>query len=419
LILLLLSTFTTALNYVIYADEWHPALPNNSLPSSTASRVTHVNLAFAHSNNTPPFTPKYPLSTYRANFPSAKLSVAIGGWGDTIGFSKAVADGDVGIETWAKNVGELVKQSGYDGIDIDWEYPGGNGADYLEVSNERKVAEIAAFPVLLKKVKEVIGRDKVLSIAVPGKKEDMIAFTNETVRGIWEAVDMVNVMAYDLINRRDKVTAHHSSVEGAERAVRNYLDLGAPAEKVNLGFAWYAKYFATQGDCGGSALGCAIEEAENPVTGEDTLTSGAYTFEMGNMKVIDGASLPISYDGTCGAEAGKRCATGCCSQYGMCGVSKEHCSGACQYAFGTGCTGKDVAGSWQLAAKHGVEAGGQYYFDAQNRLFWTWDTPATISRKFKDIVRRHNLGGVMAWSLGEDSFDWSHVKGLADGVEAL
>ncbi|PVI01508.1 carbohydrate-binding module family 18 protein, partial [Periconia macrospinosa] len=424
----------TSLNYVIYADTWHPSLPNTtSLPLSTTSLVTHLNLAFAPSNNTTPFIPAHPLSTLRALFPSAKINVAIGGWGDTSGFSAAAAGGTAGIRKWADAIGQLVTSGGYDGVDIDWEYPGGNGADYVQVPNSHKVNEIAAFPAMLRAVREVIGKEKVLSIAVPGKKEDMIAFTDETVRasggegGIWGTVDVVNVMAYDLMNRRDKVTGHHSSVAGAERAVRNYLELGAPREKVNLGFAWYAKYFATKGDCARTAaLGCAIVEAEDPVTGEDTLTSGAWTFETGNMRAVDGggggANLPVSYDGTCGAEAGTRCATGCCSQYGMCGVSKEHCGGACQHAFGSGCTGKDVAASWQLAAKNGVEdedAGGQYYFDARNQLFWTWDTPATVSRKLDDIVRKHNLGGVMAWSLGEDSFDWSHVKGLADGVQAL
>jgi chitinase len=127
--------------------------------------------------------------------------------------------------------------------------------------------------------------------------------------------------------------------------------------------------------------------------------------------------LTVSTDGTCGAEKGTKCASGCCSQYGNCGTSPEHCSGACQHAFGTGCTDADVAGSWQNAAKNGVtdeKAGGQYYFDADNHLFWTWDTPDLISRKFDDIVRKYNLGGVMAWSLGEDSNDWSHIKRMAD-----
>lgn len=183
-----------------------------------------------------------------------------------------------------------------------------------------------------------------------------------------------------------------------------------------VGFAYYAKYFATQGDCAPSPLNCPIVLAEDPITGKDTLTSGAWTFEKSHMASVDASNLPISSDGTCGAEKGTKCASGCCSQYGNCGTSPEHCSGACQHAFCTGCIDADVAGSWQLAAKNGVadeQAGGQYYFDPQNHLFWTWDSPEFISRKFDEIVRKYKLGGVMAWSLGEDSYDWSHIRLMA------
>jgi len=77
--------------------------------------------------------------------------------------------------------------------DIDWEYPGGNGADYKQVPNSEKVHEIEGFPKLLAVVREAIGKDKLLSIAVPGKKGDMIAFTEETGPRIWPSVDYINV----------------------------------------------------------------------------------------------------------------------------------------------------------------------------------------------------------------------------------
>ena len=245
----------------------------------------------------------------------------------------------------------------------------------------------------------------------------MIGYTSETGPKIWPSVDYINVMSYDLMNRRDNVTQHHTSVTGSEDTIKNYLDIGAPASKINLGFAYYAKYFTTAGDCSASPLDCPIVPAEDPATGKDLLTSGAWTFEKQHMAPVDVSSLTVSTDGTCGPDKGTKCASGCCSQYGNCGTSPEHCSGACQHAFGTGCTDADVAGSWQNAAKNGVtdeQAGGQYYFDPANGLFWTWDTPDLISRKFNDIVHKYNLGGVMAWSLGEDSNDWSHVKRMAD-----
>lgn len=78
-----------------------------------------------------------------------------------------------------------------------------------------------------------------------------------------------------------------------------------------------------------------------------------------------------------------------------------------------------IQDSWQSARKEGKtdeKKGGQYYMDTENNLFWTWDTPALITRKFKDIVDAENLGGVMAWSLGEDTYNWAHLKAMQEGV---
>lgn len=247
-----------------------------------------------------------------------------------------------------------------------------------------------------------------------------MAYTPETGPKIWAQVDFVNVMSYDLINRRDKLSWHHTSVVDSEDTIKNYLAIGAPADKLNLGFAYYAKYVTTKDDCtSASPLNCSLVPAED-AAGKDTKTSGAWTFEKQNMVPFDTKSLAVSTDGTCGPENGKKCPTGCCSEYGNCGTTADFCTGACWHAFGTGCTGKDIAGSWQQAMANGVsddQAGGQYYFDETNKLFWTWDTPELITRKFNDIVAKHKLGGVMAWSLGEDGFDYSHIHQMAEELQ--
>lgn len=41
-----------------------------------------------------------------------------------------------------------------------------------------------------------------------------------------------------------------------------------------------------------------------------------------------------------------------------------------------------------------------------------------IARKFKDIVAEKKLGGVMAWSLGEDTYKFAHLEAMQKGVEA-
>jgi GH18 family chitinase len=49
--------------------------------------------------------------------------VAIGGWGDSLGFEEAARD-DMSRRRWASRVKDMIDATGADGVDIDWEYPG-------------------------------------------------------------------------------------------------------------------------------------------------------------------------------------------------------------------------------------------------------------------------------------------------------
>ena len=62
----------------------------------------------------------------------------------------------------------------------------------------------------------------------------MLAFTHDTIPKIIESVDFLNIMTYDLMNRRDNVTKHHTGVQNSLEAINAYLERGVPAEKANL-----------------------------------------------------------------------------------------------------------------------------------------------------------------------------------------
>jgi chitinase len=88
----------------------------------------------------------------------------------------------------------------------------------------------------------------------------------------------------------------------------------------------------------------------------------------------------------------------------------------CQPGYGN-CHNVTVLGSFSRALEHGqtdLAGGGQYYWDPEAHLFWTWDTPELIVKKYEEIVKGKGLGGIMAWSLGEDSADWSRLAALAE-----
>lgn len=350
-------------------------------------------MAFAPSenfNSGSTFTPFESIDTFRARFPSTtKIMVAIGGWGDNAGFSTAAVS-ETSRSTYAQNVAAMLQSTGLDGVgkyfytnyfenmtdriffyqsDIDWEYPGGNGADYKTVPNSQRADEVNTFPLLVQAIREAIGDDKVLSIATPGLQRDMIGYTADNGPTLFDTVDMVNIMSYDLMNRRDNVTKHHTSIKDSLETVNNYINIGMNATKGNLGIAFYAKYFTTDplSDCATNPLGCATVQLED-ANGQDTGKSGAVTFET-NPEV----------------------------------------------------SSSSITSSWSKAKANGLtdeDAGGQYYWDSDAQLFWTWDTPDLITQKFTDIIAATGLGGVMAWSLGEDSIDWSELKSINSGVAA-
>lgn len=376
------------------------------------------------------YTPFMDLTKVRGLFDNGtKVCMAIGGWGDTEGF-RAGAASNASRALFAQNIATTLDNLGYDCVDIDWEYPAGNGYDYIQVPNSDLTSEIDTYPQLLSAIKSAIG-DKELSIAVPALERDMIAYTAEKVPEIDAAVDHINVMTYDLMNRRDTTTKHHTDLNGSLAAVETYLARGMTAAKMNLGIAFYAKYFtlAANSTCTGP-IGCPIAAAED-AAGKDTGTSGAATFEASSFPVtVDTSSLTTSTDGSCGTGTTFMCAatgTGgpCCSQYGYCGDTTAHCGTGCQSSYGT-CTAttttKTNAQSFADALANGqtdAERGGQWWIDNELSLFWTWDTPELISQKFTDIIAAKGLGGIMAWSLAEDSNDWSHLKAMQDGVAAM
>lgn len=242
----------------------------------------------------------------------------------------------------------------------------GNGEDYKQVPNSAKAWEINAYPLLLAELRAALGPAKLISAAVPGLTRDMLAFTPETVPLIMQNVDFLNVMTYDLMNRRDTVTKHHTGVELSLEAIDAYVSAGADVQKLNLGFAFYTKYFKTQRDaCAvSSPVGCPTLQLEDPITGGDLGRGGGFSWHD---------SVPA-----------------------------------------------EVAESFARAVKDGIyddQQGGYYYWDATEALWWTFDTPAAIARKFPLILGKRDLGGVFAWGLGEDAPRFEHFAALTEGLE--
>ncbi|KAI0486633.1 glycoside hydrolase superfamily [Xylaria cf. heliscus] len=330
---------------------WHSEIPANI---SITAGITHVVIAFVDpiqftTTAQPPSPPIMPVREIRSYFDhNTKVGISLGGWGP-FSTSFSLVSTEENRNVFAANLALWVEQQGYDFVDIDWEYPGGNGAETPTNPNE----EIENFPLLLGAVKQEL-KHQFISLSVAGTPVGMEAFKSvEQTKSIWNTVDFITVMAYDFVNRASFTTGHHTDIKGSGLAVKRYIDLGLPSEKINLGIAFYAKYFEVDETCNKSLLpsGCSILPAQDD-SGADTYKSGVLTFESRNMERPN--VLP-------------------------------------------------------------PQNGGVWYFDETTspKIFWTWETIETITRKFYGIVNSptQKLGGISSWSLGQNSGGWEPRTG--------
>ncbi|WP_406054634.1 glycosyl hydrolase family 18 protein [Streptomyces sp. NBC_01077] len=205
------------------------------------SKVSHINYAFARVEDDrisigDPADPKNPatgmtwpgeknrmdpalpyqghfnlLNGYKKKHPAVKTLISVGGWADTRNFYAMAtnADGSVnraGIDTFADSVTAFLDRYGFNGVDIDYEYPTalpntGNPADW-DVSDPRRKGLTAGYNSLMKTLREKLdragaekGRYYLLTSAGSG--------SGYLLRGLdagqaLQYQDFVNVMTYDL-----------------------------------------------------------------------------------------------------------------------------------------------------------------------------------------------------------------------------
>lgn len=251
------------------------------------------------------------------------------------------------------------------GVDIDWEYPGGNGEDYKQVPNSEKEWEIEAYPLLLGELRSALGPSKLITAAVPGIERDMIAFRGNVIH-IEPHLDFFNVMTYDLMNRRDDITKHHSSIAGTRKTIMAYIADGVPPHKISFGLGFYVKWFKVdKEDCDDARtpIGCKTLLLEDPATGGDLGRAGAFSWHD---------DVP------------------------------EEMKSSFQRAL--------------LNREYDGEEGATYYYDSEEAIWWTFDDPHSIKKKVEQLNSELNVRGTFAWGLGEDAPDFTRLEALIGAV---
>jgi chitinase len=268
----------------------------------------------------------------------------------------AIAADPVRRNRFATNCVAFMKREGFDGIDIDWEYP--------------KTADTANFTELVKAFRAEMQRQGpnprngapfLLTLAVSPARY-WINFID--VAGVAPYVDWVNVMAYSMhgcwgINH----TGHNGPLYGSSEepdgfgysgdgGISEWLSRGMPAGKLLLGLAYYGKSFQA-------------------MTGP-----GPNPSYPGRFAPIDPA---MNTSGNC--------------------------------APGTWNDSPGDLSYWDLANRYVNLNGWTRYWDAEQKVpflykgqgsYWiTYDDPTSIAGK-AEYARTRNLGGVFVWELSQE-----------------
>lgn len=187
---------------------------------------------------------------YLAHQAGVKVLPSIGGWNDSYNFPGIAAD-PVKRAIFINSCIGLIDMYHFDGIDLDWEYPGytPNGGTPADKQN---------FTLLLQELRQalnqhgsLIGKELMLTSCFGAVEERM---QNIEWDNILPLVDKINLMTYDYHGSWDPESNHNTplyppAVGNPDWCLgRSFVVLSqnynVPPEKINIGIAFYGKSLA-------------------------------------------------------------------------------------------------------------------------------------------------------------------------------
>lgn len=212
------------------------------------------------------------LKSLKAQHPGLKVFISLGGWTWSKNFSAAASTdslrkqlvsscidiyikGNLPIQDYHGGPGAAAGV--FDGIDIDWEFPGGGGMPY----NGEQAADKENYTLLLAEMRRqldilgAIDHKRYYLTAAVGAGKDKIESTEPAQYS--QYLDWINVMSYDfhggwVSTGPTNFNAHLLAdpvdpSNGADReyvgdkAIRNLIAAGVPANKLLLGIPFYGR----------------------------------------------------------------------------------------------------------------------------------------------------------------------------------
>ncbi len=175
------------------------------------------------------------LHRLRDAHPHLKLIISVGGWTWSANFPAAAAT-DASRKAFARSAADFVEAHGFDGLDLDWEYPADGNAH---------VALLRACRTELDALGKRTGKAYTLSIAVGMGPSVIPAYKGAEIAGV---CDWVGLMAYDFHGGWDPYTGANAPMRDGrgeqfciEDGVAGWERVGLPKDKMLLGVGFYGR----------------------------------------------------------------------------------------------------------------------------------------------------------------------------------